>query len=89
VFTVAECIISRKAELQDTISLSMTEVEYMATIETSKETLWLKELVVTFSIIQDSVRVHCDRQSVIHLGKYHIYHKRTKHIDVKCHKICQ
>jgi len=30
VFTVAECIISWKAELQDSIALSMTEAEYMA-----------------------------------------------------------
>jgi len=34
----------------------MTEAEYMSTVETSKEALWLRELVETFSIMQDSVR---------------------------------
>ena len=51
VFTVAECVISWKAELQDTIALSTTEAEYLATVEASKETLWLRGLVETFSII--------------------------------------
>ena len=54
VFTVAECIISWKAELQDTIALSMMETEYMATVEVLKKALWLRELVEMFSIIQDS-----------------------------------
>ena len=57
VFTVAECIISWKAKLQDTVALSTTETEYIAAIEASKEALWLRELVETFSIIQDSVWV--------------------------------
>ena len=49
-FTVVKCIISWKAELQDTIALSMTEVEYMAAVEASKEALWLKGLVEIFSV---------------------------------------
>ena len=62
----------------------------MATVEALKEASWLRGLVETFSIIHDSVRVHCDSQSAIHLAKKdHRYHKRTKHIDVRYHKIRQ
>ena len=43
----------------------------------------------TFSIIQDSVWVHCDIQSAIYLAKNHMYYKKTKHIDVRYHKIHQ
>ena len=75
--------------MQDTIALSMTEAQYIAAGEASKKVLWLGGLVETFSIIHDSVRVHCDSQSAIHLAKDHMYHKRTKHIDVKFHKISQ
>jgi hypothetical protein len=89
VFTVAECAISWKAELQETVALSTTEAEYMAAVEASKEALWLRGLVEMFGVIQDSVQVHCDSQSVIHLAKDHRYHKRTKHIDVRYHKIRQ
>jgi len=46
-------------------------------------------LVETFSIIHDSVRVHCDSQSAIHLTKDHKYHKRMKHIGVRYCKIRQ
>jgi len=61
----------------------------MVAIEASKKALWLRGLVETFNIIQDSIRVHCDSQSAIHLVKDHKYHKQTKHIDVRYHKICQ
>ena len=62
-FTVAECSNNWKVELQDTIALSTTEAEYMTAVEASKEALWLKRLVEIFSIIHDSVQVHCDNQS--------------------------
>ena len=42
VFTVAECSISWKAKLQDTVILSMIEAEYMTEVEALKETLWLR-----------------------------------------------
>jgi len=47
----------------------------MVAVEAWKKALWSRGLVETFSIIQDSVRVHCDSQSVIHLTKDHRYHK--------------
>jgi len=34
---VAECVISWKAKLQDTMVVSTTEVEYMVALEASKE----------------------------------------------------
>jgi len=49
--------------------------------------LWLRGLVETFNILQESIRVYCDSQSAIHLSKDHIYHKRMKHIDVRDHDI--
>ena len=89
VFTVTECVISWKAKLLDIVALLTTEAEYMAAIEASKKVLWMRRLVETFGIIQDTVRVYCDSQSAIHLVKYHMYHKWTKHIDVRYHKIRQ
>ena len=59
-FTIADCVINWKADLQDTVALSTSEAEYMAVVEASKEGLWLKGLVETFGIMQNSVRVHCD-----------------------------
>jgi hypothetical protein len=87
VFMVAGCIISWKAELQDTVALSTTEAEYMAAVEAAKEALWLQGLVDTFGVKQEEVKIHCDSQSAIHLAKDQRYHKRTKHIDIRYHKI--
>ena len=42
IFTVAECVISWKAKLKDTIALLTIEEEYMAAVEASKEALWLR-----------------------------------------------
>ena len=53
VFTVTECIISWKVELQVMVALSTTETEYMAAVEVSKEDLWLRGLVENFGILQD------------------------------------
>jgi len=39
--------------------------------------------------ILDSVQVHCNIQSDIHLVKDHRYHKRMKHVNVRYHKICK
>ena len=51
----------------------MIEIKYMAVVEASKKALWLRGLVKTFEIMQDSVRIHCDSQSIIHLTKDHMY----------------
>ena len=51
VFTVTECTVSWKVELQDTVAFSTIEAEYMTAVEASKEALWLRGLVGTFGII--------------------------------------
>ena len=39
------------------------------------------------SVEQSGVEVHCDSQSVLYMTKNQVYHARTKHIDVRFHKI--
>lgn len=36
---------------------------------------------------QGGVHLFCDSQSAIHLAKHQVYHARTKHIDVRYHRI--
>ena len=36
---------------------------------------------------QGGVQIHCDSQSAIYLAKNQVYHARTKHINVRFHKI--
>ena len=59
----------------------------MAVTEAAKEALWLKGLVKELGLNQGRVQMHCDNQSVIYLVKNQVYHARTKHNDVRFHKI--
>ncbi|KAK4400677.1 Retrovirus-related Pol polyprotein from transposon TNT 1-94 [Sesamum angolense] len=61
--------------------------EYMAIDETAKEALWLSGLLKELGVEQGGVQLHCESQSAIYLAKNQVYHARTKHIDVRYHKI--
>ena len=85
VFTIGGCAISWKATLQSTVAFTTIDAEYMAVIEACKEALWLKGL---FGELSDQLQIStlfCDSQSAIFLTKDHMFHERTKHIDVRYH----
>uniref|UniRef100_A0A3Q7J5Z4 Reverse transcriptase Ty1/copia-type domain-containing protein n=1 Tax=Solanum lycopersicum TaxID=4081 RepID=A0A3Q7J5Z4_SOLLC len=49
VFTLGGSVVSWKATLQPTVTLSTTEAEYMALTEAAKEGIWLKGLICKIS----------------------------------------
>ncbi|GKC05341.1 hypothetical protein Tco_0996951 [Tanacetum coccineum] len=70
------------------VALSTTEeAEYMAATKACKEILWLKRFLQELGFKQQRYAVLCDNQSVIHLVKNSMFHKRTKHIDICYHWI--
>ena len=73
--------------IQPTVAMSTTKAEYMAAAEAAKEALWLTGLVRELGIQQVGIPLYCDSQSAIYLAKNQVYHSRTKHIDVRFHKI--
>eukprot|EP00253_Pinus_taeda_P026977 PITA_26977 len=85
VFTLASGAISWMSKLQETVVLSTTEAEYIAASDTSKEAIWLKDLIDEIGRTQEKVNVLCDSQSAIHMATNLAYHSRTKHIDVRYH----
>uniref|UniRef100_A0A2N9EGT6 CCHC-type domain-containing protein n=1 Tax=Fagus sylvatica TaxID=28930 RepID=A0A2N9EGT6_FAGSY len=87
VFTLSGGPICWKSTLQSIVTMSITEAEYMAVAEAAKEALSLKGLVKELGLNQSGVQMHCDSQSAIYLAKNQVYHARTKHIDVRFHKI--
>jgi hypothetical protein len=87
VFTLSRGPICWKSTLQSIVVMSTIEAKYMAVAEAAKEALWLKGLVKELGLNQDGVQMHCDSQSAICLAKNQVYHARTKHIDVRFHKI--
>ncbi|KAJ4702231.1 Retrovirus-related Pol polyprotein from transposon TNT 1-94 [Melia azedarach] len=85
VFTLGSSVVSWKATLQPTVTLSTTEAEYMALTEAAKEGIWLKGLVSDLGLHHDQAIVYCDSLSAICLAKDQVHHERTKHIDVRYH----
>ncbi|KAL0323637.1 UNVERIFIED_CONTAM: Retrovirus-related Pol polyprotein from transposon TNT 1-94 [Sesamum angustifolium] len=73
--------------VQSIVALSTIETEYMAVAEAAKEALWLSGLSKELGVEQCGVKLHCDSQSVLYLSKNQVYHARTKHIDMRYHKI--
>ena len=85
VFTLGSSVVSWKATLQPTVTLSTTEAEYMALTEAAKEGIWLKGLVSDLGLHHDQAVIFCDSLSAICLAKDQVHHERTKHIDVRYH----
>ena len=87
VFTLTGGPICWRSMIQPMVAMSTTEAEYMAAAEAAKEALWLTRLVKELGIQQVGVSLYCDSESAIYLAKNQVYHARTKHIDVRFHKI--
>jgi len=87
VFTLGGGPVSWRSVLQHTTALSTTEAEYMAAVDAGKEAIWLKGLVSSLGMEQEVTKLHCDSQSAIYLAKDQTFHSRTKHIEVRYHKI--
>jgi hypothetical protein len=73
---------------QGSIAHIISEVEYIALSDASKQAVWLRKLV--FGLFGDKLEtmvVHCDNQSCKKLTDNPIFHDRSKHIDMKYHYI--
>ena len=81
--------VSWKSRKQPTVALSTCEAEYMALTDAVQEAKFLKQLCVDLGIVQVSFSVilNVDNQGAINLARNPMYHKRSKHIDVKYHFI--
>ncbi|GJY69934.1 retrovirus-related pol polyprotein from transposon TNT 1-94 [Tanacetum coccineum] len=63
------------------------EAEYMALTEAVKEAILLRGLLEELGVELNTVAVNYDNQGAIHLSWNHVFHERTKHINVRYHFI--
>jgi ribonuclease HI len=73
------------ARKQRTVALSSTEAEYMALSEAVGEALFMRTWINEVFKVEIPVKIYCDNQSAIALGKNDTFHQRTKHIDIRYH----
>ncbi len=75
--------ISWMSQRQKSVALSTTEAEFIAASEAAKETIWLKRLLSEVTTLVTTPVLMVDNMSAIKLVKNPVFHKRSKHIEVR------
>ena len=75
------------SQLQRIVALSITEAEYVAITEASKEMIWLQSLMEELGKKHMYNTLWSDSQSIVHLARNAAFHSRTKHIQLRYHFI--
>ena len=67
--------------------MSIITAKFIATTEACKELLWLKNFLRELGCSQERYGLLCDSQSAIHFGTHPTFHSKSKHIDVRYHRL--
>ncbi|XP_039303444.1 secreted RxLR effector protein 161-like [Solenopsis invicta] len=88
VFLLGNGAVTWTAQRQKMVTISTTEAEYVAAAAAAKEAIWLRRLLSGLERnCNRATKVFIDNQSTLRLVQNSEFHKRTKHIDVRCHFI--
>lgn len=71
------------------MALSSTESEFIAAAECCKEALYLQNLIGELCGHRIGIKLNMDNQSTIRIIETGDFRKRSKHIDVRYHFICE
>ena len=86
VFYLANGAVSWSSQRQKLVTLSTNEAEYLAASVATRELVWLRKLLKDIGCpCAEETTLFVDNQSTIQLVKNPVYHKRTKHIDIRYH----
>ncbi|CAH9083346.1 unnamed protein product [Cuscuta epithymum] len=81
-------LVSWKSKKQNVVSRSSAESEYRAMAQSACEIIWISHLLTELGLkISVPAKLWCDNQAAIHIANNHVFHERTKHIEVVCHFI--
>ena len=86
VFVAAGGVITWKSNKQLLMAQSSTKAKYITFWEAGKETLWLRNFYYKLGFEQNlPTLIFFDNTGAIEIAKNPLYHKRTKHMDIKLH----
>ncbi len=77
--------VSWSSQKQRSVALSTTESEHIAASEAAKEVIWLARLFGEITSLSAIPLLRVDNLSAVKLVQNPVYHKRSKHIDVRYH----
>jgi hypothetical protein len=59
------------------------EAEYIVACSSSCESIWLRKLLTDlFDLEMESTMILCDNQSCIKMTENHVFHDKSKHIEI-------
>jgi len=88
IFSVGSAVVSWYSMNQRFVVLNLAEAEYMATSQATCEAIWMRKIFVgIFGHMMDPTVIYCDNQSFIKLSEDHVFHNRSKHIDIWYHHL--
>ena len=87
-FVLAGGAVAWATQKQRTPALSSTEAEYMALCECAKHTQWTLSLLKQLDFTVDlPLEIFCDSSGAKEIAANSVFHKQTKHIDIRYHYI--
>lgn len=84
-FLLSDGVISWECSKQKCVALSSTESEYIGLSEACREALYLRRLQYEITNKMYTVSLFNDNQGAQKLCANPVFHKRSKHIDIKYH----
>jgi hypothetical protein len=73
---------------QTSVVLSMAEVEYITLCSSSREAMWVKNLLVgLFDLELEVTYIWCENQSWVKSSENLVFHDNSKNIEIKYHYI--
>ncbi|KAK9724743.1 hypothetical protein RND81_05G095800 [Saponaria officinalis] len=85
-FMLGSATISWCSKKQSIVTLSTTEVEFVAAATCASQALWLRNILEELQFKHRySTQLFCDNSSAIKLSRNPLFHGKSKHIDVRYH----
>ena len=90
VFLLANGAISWSLRKQKTVAQNTTHAEYMAMTDASNQGVWYRSFFTELGYtIEEPIPLHGDNKGAIDLAENPVTGRRSKHIDIKHHAICE
>ena len=87
-FFLGESLVSWISKKQTSISLSTTEVEYIAAAKCCTQVEWMKQTLQDIKVVfEEPTIIYCDNTSAISLSKNLVQHSKAKHVPIKYHHL--
>jgi hypothetical protein len=81
-------MISWQSRKQSIIALNTAEAGYIVACSASYEAIWLRKLLTgLFDLEMEATTILCDNHSCIKMTENHVFHDRSKHIEIRYHYI--